>query len=273
MTEKQLEIFDGLMLSDGHIKKVPRRCRTSFSMCSKHAGFVLTTSRSLPLDWAPMRSRSYFDKRTRKTYVQHSIRSRRSEWLKNERIRWYPSGNKVVPQDVRITPISVMWWYIGDGCLLKKATRPQSRRIHLATECFSIEDVRFLTSKLIGMLGDDNLYLENNNIIIARTAITKFSQLVGTRSPVQEYQYKFDFGQYLDPDYFGNSYSCRESVLNFGDRMKKINSKRVVRVESKEEFASLSEASKITGIPRSTLSLAIKTNKTHKGSRWEFKEN
>ena len=39
--------------------------------------------------------------------------------------------------------------------------------------------------------------------------MTKFAQVVGVISPVTDYQYKFDFGQYLDQDYFTKSYYKR----------------------------------------------------------------
>jgi len=31
------------------------------------------------------------------------------------RERWYPDGTKLIPDDVRIAPTTLMSWYIGDG--------------------------------------------------------------------------------------------------------------------------------------------------------------
>ena len=48
-----------------------------------------------------------------------------------------------------------------------------------------------------------------DNIFLSQTAITKFAEIVGIVYPVKKYQYKFDFGQYLNKDYFSNSYIKR----------------------------------------------------------------
>lgn len=35
--------------------------------------------------------------------------------LQEQRERWYPKGKKRVPGDVRLTPLSIAYWFCGDG--------------------------------------------------------------------------------------------------------------------------------------------------------------
>ena len=116
---------------------------------------------------------------------------------------------KVVPKDIKIDATMLMWWYLGDGCLCRKKSRPNYRRIMLATDKFLEEENIFLMNLLKSFLNNQNLYLENNHIFIARDAICNFVNILGKKSPVNAYQYKFEFGQYKDCNYFKNSFKTR----------------------------------------------------------------
>ncbi len=66
---------------------------------------------------------------------------------------WYKKENgktqKILPKDLEITPTTLFYWYIGDGCLVRR--KNDDNRVPtlcLATNCFSKEDVEILLEKL-----------------------------------------------------------------------------------------------------------------------------
>ena len=61
----------------------------------------------------------------------------------------------------------------------------------------------------------DNIYIENNEIMIAKKSLHFFANLKKNSCPVDDYLYKFDFVQHLKSDYFKNSFKGRSiSYMN-----------------------------------------------------------
>lgn len=83
------------------------------------------------------------------------------------------------------------------------------------------------------LLGDD-LYIENNKIIIASNSLHKFAQLTHGHCPIKYYKYKFDFGQYLNKNYFKESFKTRP--ISFMNKFRKENSVRELEFISKDEI-------------------------------------
>jgi hypothetical protein len=149
--------------------------------------------------------------------------------------RWYPSGSKIVPTDVEISKEMLLWWYIGDGCLIRKKSRPNWRRVNLATDSFTPDEVFCLIEKLGVFLGeDDNIYEEKNKIMISRKSLHCFSSLMQDACPIGTYQYKFDFGQYVDKGYWQNSFKTRP--LSYINEFRRKNRVRELDFRSKQDI-------------------------------------
>jgi len=274
LNKEQKDIFDGIMISDGHLKSQESQdSNSTFTLVCKHKGFAESIKKSLPLDWGEIRHYYRYDKRTKKSYHSYSLASKRDIFLTNERKRWYPEDKKMVPNDFKLTRLSLLWWYLGDGCLLRKITKPTYRRIQFAVNCFTEEEKLLLINKLKEFLRDNNVYREADGIVVSRSGITKFANILGQKSPVKEYQYKFDFGQYLDKNYFKNNYNKRWSVTQFGSRMRDCNSKKVVCVESGQIYSSITEASKKIKRCLSAVSCAVIKGTLCAGNHWKYKES
>ena len=70
--------------------------------------------------------------------------------LRNE---WYKYKNshiqKIIPRNLKLTPTTMLFWYLGDGCLVRrKNDENRVPTIVLATNCFSKENVENLIEKL-----------------------------------------------------------------------------------------------------------------------------
>ena len=62
--------------------------------------------------------------------------------LKTQRSRWYPDGVKHIPKDIVITPLSLAYWFCGDG------TGNKNGSISFCTNSFSESEVRALAEIL-----------------------------------------------------------------------------------------------------------------------------
>jgi hypothetical protein len=105
-------------------------------------------------------------------------------------LRWYVNdcGKKQPPDDVSITPLSVMIWYLGDGSLVKTKS---SVTIRLSTDGFSKEKNEMLVEKL-KYCGIKSKVNNDNRIRINNNSISDFFNFIGRSSPIGCYQYKFD---------------------------------------------------------------------------------
>lgn len=228
-------VFDGMMLSDGYLEKSARSKNARFSLTCKYKEFARTfQQRSGSFNWTKPRCSNIYDKRTNKIYKSWKLRSKVDERFTIEHKRWYPEGKKIVPKDLILDKNTIMWWYLGDGYLYRKASRPNYRRIALCTEGFSKEDIDFLKSKLEEKIGNDSIYIEANEIIIAKRSLCKFIQILGTESPLKCYEYKFDFGSYINEDYWKKSFEDRP--LKYINEYRKKNKVRELNYKSKEEI-------------------------------------
>ena len=192
ITEEVLEYIDGFLLGDGSIPRKDTRsssnaCRLTCSLQHEEfckylmEKFTVFKSSSTRYDRKNMSAGFAWDGRTKfhpDIYIQHQ------RWYHiNEERKWIKSP----PRDVRITPRSVMLWYLGDGsCVQKNNTIV----IRLSTDSFTKEEVEVLADKLKEKRID--CYRNGDNRIQIKTsAVPDFFRFIGKESPVKCYDYKF----------------------------------------------------------------------------------
>jgi hypothetical protein len=206
-TQKEKSILDGLLLSDGYLEC--RSINARFKLTSKHRSFVDSVVSSLPsFSWAEPYERDVFDKRTLKSYHTCKLDSHANAYLGSQHSRWYQNGKKIVPSDLVIDKDVLQWWYIGDGHLVRKKSRPNYRRVILCTDCFLEQEIELLCVKLRSLLHEKSVYREGSKIAIASQAMVAMAKML-TECPVLDYTYKYDFGNYRDDDYFAKTYAGR----------------------------------------------------------------
>ena len=239
LTEKQMQVFDGLMISDAYLRKNKgengngRFCLTTSKR--EFAEKVMQIFSNFPWSEKSLRTFDRYDKRTEKSHSSTILRSLSDSFFTNQYHRWYPNGKKIVPKDIEVDKEMLLWWYIGDGCLIRKKARPKWRRANLATNSFDPVEVFNLIDKLkLFFNEDDNIYEEQNKIMISRNAFCCFASLFENSCPVDEYKYKFDFGQYLDKNYLKNSYKTRP--IHFINKFRKKNKVRELDFRSKKDI-------------------------------------
>ena len=122
-------------------------------------------------------------------YHGYEYTSRNYAELLPIRKKWYPQGKKIVPRDIKLTPLVCRQWYIGDGCLTHSKT---SSCILLSTCGFPIPDVEFLKEGLLKLGFKSTRQPSGNTIRISVYSTKDFLNYIGP-CPVQCYQYKWNY--------------------------------------------------------------------------------
>ena len=95
--------------------------------------------------------------------------------------RWYKYREgkfiKAVPTDVRITPLSVVMWYCGDGSVVQPKDN-STIVLRLSTDGFTIDEVEYLVIKLkeVGIECHRN---NDNRIVVKARGIPAFFDFIG----------------------------------------------------------------------------------------------
>lgn len=118
LTALQEELLEGLMLGDGCLYRRKTTHLPYLSVQRKLEDIVY-------LNWQAQQFKAHmkrlpytgetYDQRTRKTYGWCRFVTRRSKAFVEPYGRWYLEGNKEVPDDVKLTPLSLAIWFADDG--------------------------------------------------------------------------------------------------------------------------------------------------------------
>jgi hypothetical protein len=141
-------ILDGLLLGDACIIK-RGGYRAFLDMSASHR------------DWAawPQTVLSVRNTSVTEYQAKHGFTAGRPMWhfrtglyesLRLWRQRWYPDGRKHIPRDVRVSPLALLAWYLGDGSLhyrRRQAGVPIAEAI-LCTDGFLSDEVMWLAAQL-----------------------------------------------------------------------------------------------------------------------------
>jgi hypothetical protein len=138
LSNEQNEVICGALLGDGHLTK-PRSCNSRFEYSSSIKGHTeYVTSFFVELltsGTSGVKHISVFDNRTNKTYQRYYMNTFNNVTFTGLRSVWYDEFGKIIPLDIKLTPLTCLLWYIGDGGL---AVSKRSAEIRIATNCFHI---------------------------------------------------------------------------------------------------------------------------------------
>lgn len=186
LTEYQLEVIYGCLLSDGCITKTKRAKNYYFTHCSIHEIYsdFLMKEIKIPLhksskkeNFQSIEGRWFFCKKS------FAIRSPNSPTFTKLRAIWYKK-RKIIPKNIEITPVVLLHWYLGDGTLKTNAG------IILCTDAFFKNDNKLLIQKLnnLGFCASLN---SRNRIFIPNKRVLEFLKYIGP-PPVKCFAYKWD---------------------------------------------------------------------------------
>jgi len=193
ITKNMIEMLDGFLLGDGgigfnrnnpnnHVARL--RCGVQYEEFCK---YLMEPFQSLGIRV----KKGYSDRMTQGFMFSGSTHFHPD--IYKQYVRWYPQTNakyrtKQPPKDVKITPESVMMWYLGDGsCMIGK----QTIVVRLSTDGFTPDRNELLVEKLKnkGIACHRNYF---NRIFIEAKGIPAFFNFIGRKSPIECYDYKFN---------------------------------------------------------------------------------
>ena len=190
LSRKAREWLDGELLGDGSISKPKFRYAACFTYGSKYLEYVQYVASTLK-DFG-IGQTGKINEYVRKDGSGSGFfyKSNTYAELLPFRARWYSNDKKIVPRDIKLTPITCRQWYIGDGSLVKPRVSKRSY-IVLCTDSFPVEDVQWLVERLadIGLLATRTP--SKNRIQISGYSTLDFLNYIG-ECPVECYLYKWD---------------------------------------------------------------------------------
>ena len=154
-----MEYLDGSMLGDGYIGTQSDRS-AHYSIGQKHGEytrFVADYLGKFGIDSCPIYDYSYVAKNGKRYSASHCVTHSYAELI-SQRKRWYDGNVKIVPTDVRLTPISLRTWYLEDGNLYI-ASDCALGQIAIHTCSFTKEEVGTLIDRLKRLLDTDRIHL------------------------------------------------------------------------------------------------------------------
>lgn len=208
ITSEMHEIIEGALFSDAGLERAKDGTYPKFTLCQGggHKDYCdyFANLFKIPLDKVTF-ARSYY-KKVNKYYDKWRIRTRTSPIWQSYYDRWYPNGKKVIPCDFKITPLSLLHAYLGDGCrstyLANKKYNGGTlyQTVYIATQGFNQVDIEnIIVPQLNAIDINSAVYMHRqmnkktypNLMIRQKDSQMRFFKFLA-ENPVRCYDYKFD---------------------------------------------------------------------------------
>jgi len=198
----QKEIFEGCMLGDGSLMWATNYCY--FTNGDIHEEYLFWLQKQLGVEDISKVEPVYTD-----GFAYHyRLRTGVIPSIRDEYKRWYPNGkgtrsnynHKIVPKDIEMTPIELLFWYIGDGSYSKRD------KTTYFGNCLVYDDWLPLLKKISKVLGvDSGIYIwksrkdndgiQNYNLHLNNVVTNKFFDMVDSLDFDIPKCYHYKFGK------------------------------------------------------------------------------
>lgn len=214
-SEEEKQIINGLLLSDACLTK-----GNYLSINTSSNDFINYIYNSLPkYIWTNtgIRIKNIYDKRSNKTFIMYRLQTHTNLYFKELRNKWYLNNKKVIPNDILITNKTLLFWYLGDGCVLQNHIKKRTYSIKLCTNSFNDIDVKNILIPQLNKYTARLMYVEKNNpvIIIPRYKCDEFLLDIGN-CPFNDYLHKWKLYSYKNKniELYGEVKTNKETILN-----------------------------------------------------------
>lgn len=189
ISQEAIEWINGELLGDSSLHS-QSKYSAKFQYSLKYLEYIQYISKTLSSFGIKQGGRinRYCSRFNSNNYVYHYQSLRYAELLPIYK-KWYPKRKKIIPKDLKLTPLVCRQWYIGDGSLNNKEERS---RIRLYTNGFIILDVKWLVKQLINLGFRTTRQPTCNIICVSSHSTKKFLDYIGF-CPVECYKYKWDY--------------------------------------------------------------------------------
>lgn len=199
ITENTIEWIDGFLLGDGSINycKNSLHSNSRFDIGSSQIEWSIYAMSGLA-SYSPSEPKDYGKRDQKHPNPIYYSRTLSHPDIISQTKRWYPIDKKIVPLDVRITPTSVMLWYLGDGSFTyQQKTNAGSLRLHTCS--FTKDDIEKILIPKLEKVGISCWRDEHKgDIHVSSNCFRTFFNFIGHKSPISCYDHKFDIPEWLD---------------------------------------------------------------------------
>lgn len=204
------EEIEGCLLADGGLEWSHTAIYPYFSLLqgTGHKEYCEYFANLLGFDKERVTSRKTYYKKYDKYYDSYRFRSKTLPIFQEYYNRWYPNGKKVIPEDFKLTPKSLLHAYLGDGCFgnylaNKKFTPTTYYVVCLHLQGFTINELeKIIIPQFKQNIGiEPHIYLKKYpdrtkqypylQIMKNDDLMTFFKYL--PKNPIRCYDYKFKF--------------------------------------------------------------------------------
>jgi hypothetical protein len=216
ITDYQLEIFTGSMLGDGYMVRPQKssynwrffkKQRTDkkeyldwhFVKFGNHSCSILPQSNRLRFkcyEDNPKSSHSFvFSTHAHKTFTCLA-----KTWYENANGTFSTNNGKIVkivPKDIKLTPLTVAIWFCDDG-----THEPKDRKMTICTNGFTTEECEFLRTKLnvqFNLRTSLRFHKNQPQIYIPPNSYLDFINVISPHMIWDCYKYKIDLSNYVEP--------------------------------------------------------------------------
>src|SRR5271166_1880257 len=120
LTQVQNEFLVGLMLGDGGLVqgKTNSFPRLSVSRQTQDKDYLFWQYELFKEFYGtPPKSFHSWHSGANKYYDGYSCMTKSGKLFGEWRHKWYPNGEKIVPRDIALTPLTLLVWFLDDGCI------------------------------------------------------------------------------------------------------------------------------------------------------------
>ena len=194
LNSKQKQILDGLIFSDGYLKGKGTYTSNYVQSC-KYKEFLKHIQLILPLGYnCDIYER--FEKGgfgNNQKYQSYYLSSLGSKYLLKERKRWYPNGKKIIPKDFKLTNLSLLYLFLGDGSYGSYKKHKRYKSLIISSQSFTKEENEFFVKLLLNLGIEATINCRDSKhhyVRIRNKSIEKFFKIIGS-CPVKCYEYKW----------------------------------------------------------------------------------
>lgn len=150
------QVFDGAMLSDGRItpKKGSHNARFDMRQTVDHADWLYDVKEAFKALGIRVPCMGVATSQGWGRKLQMRLSTGSSPYLTLQRHRWYgPNGERLVPGDLILTPVTLANWFAGDGSTSWDSRNANLAHLGLSTVRFGLEGNLQLQALLLRDLG------------------------------------------------------------------------------------------------------------------------
>lgn len=173
LSNKALEFIYGELLGDGSLQWGNGKHSARIGYGSKYKEYLVWLSEQL--NGFGIKQSGNLNLKSKGFSKNDSYQYTSISYIELSKIRqyFYPLDIKIIPKDLKLTPICVRQWYIGDGSICKSKSKLNGKcynKIRFYTDGFVKSDVEFLSNLLNGELSIKSIVTKRKSIYNEKTS-------------------------------------------------------------------------------------------------------